>query len=186
MSEQTRTKKEVLPEYYVLLCARRYAATVKKLALTAAEDERQQHRKSLRYLLESGMLEAEQERERRLRRYPADFRKALIEKDGSVISRAITSEEAEILRYASSIPPIGCVDELSADDMDGLADLFEGWAQSDPTDSVNVARLLGWADGLSSLAETVGADYRPPEAFPSAPASLLRFMANKLRSTANP
>jgi hypothetical protein len=57
--------------------------------------------------------------------------------------------------------------------MDGLADMYEGWAQSDRTDSVNVARLLGWADGLRALAATVGADYAPPEAFPGAPVSLL-------------
>jgi hypothetical protein len=47
--------KAVLPEYYVLLCAGRYAATVKKLALAVTEDERQQLRKSLRYILESGL-----------------------------------------------------------------------------------------------------------------------------------
>ena len=176
-----QARERILPEYYVLLCAGRYAATVRKLALAATEDERQQLRKSLRYILDSGMLEFEQEVERRQRRYPDDFRKALIKKDGSKISRAITSEEAEILRYASSIPPIGSIDELSADDMDGLADLFEGWAQSDLRDSVNVAEFLGWADGFRSLAATVGANYTPPEAIPGAPVSLLKFMANQMR-----
>jgi hypothetical protein len=155
--------KAVLPEYYVLLCAGRYAATVKKLALATTDDERQQLRKSLRYILESGILEADRERERRLLRYPADFRKALIEKDGSKISRAITSEEAEILRYASSIPPV------------------EGWAQSDLRDSVDFAQFLGWADGFRSLAATVGPDYTP-EAVPGAPVSLLKFMANQMRA----
>jgi hypothetical protein len=176
-----KTREQVVPEYYVLLCASRYAATVKKLELAASDDERRQHRASLRYLLGSGLIEAERERDRRLRAYPDNFRKALVEKDGSIISRAITSEEAEILRYASSIPPIGSIDELSADNMDSLADLFEGWAQSDLRDSVNVAELLGWADGLRSLVETVGADYSPPEALPGAPVSLLKFMANQMR-----
>jgi hypothetical protein len=179
MAEKTR--EEVIPEYYVLLCARRYAAAVKKFALTVSDDERRQHRATIRYLLESGLIEAERERERRQRRYPDDFRKALVEKDGSVISRAISLEEAEILRDASSIPPIASIDELSADDMDGLADMYEGWAQSDLTDSINVARLLGWADGLRSLAATVGANYNPPVAVPGAPVSLLKFMANRMR-----
>ncbi|MBR1065232.1 hypothetical protein [Bradyrhizobium liaoningense] len=114
-----QAREEVLPEYYVLLCARRYAGAVKKLALAVTDNERKQHRKSLRYLLESGMIEAERERERRLRRYSDDFRRALVEKDGSMISRAISLEEAEIVRDASSIPPIASVGELSADDMDG-------------------------------------------------------------------
>jgi hypothetical protein len=181
MNEQTRTKEEVLPEYYVLLCVRRYAAMVKKLEFAATNDERRQHRKSLRYLLESGLIEVNRERERRLRRYPDDFRKAIVEKDGSIISRAVSLEEAEILRDAFSIPPIASIEDLSATDMDGLADMFEGWAQSDLTDSVNVARLLGWADGLRSLAETVGTDYSPPETFLGAPVSLLKFMAEKMR-----
>ena len=107
----------------VLLCARRYSATVKKLTRAASNDEQQQHRKILRFLLESGLIEAKRERERRLRRYPDDFRKALVEKDGSTILRAISRDEAEILRDASSIPPIASLDELSADDMDGLADM---------------------------------------------------------------
>lgn len=60
--------------------------------------------------------------------------------------------------------------------------MYEGWAQSGLTDSVNVARLLGWANGLrSSLAETVGADYAPPEAFPGASVSLLKFMAQNMK-----
>jgi len=173
-------KEADLPEYYVLLCARRYAATVKKFALATTDDERRQHRKSLNYLLESGLIEADRERERRLRRYPDDFRKALVEKNGSIISRAITLEEAEILRCASSIPPIALIENLSANDMEGLADVFEGWAQSDLTDRVEGARLFGWADGLRSLAEAVGVDYTPPKIVPAKTVSLLKFMADRM------
>jgi hypothetical protein len=174
-------KEADLPEYYVLLCARRYAAMVKKFALAATDDERRQHRKSLNYLLESGLIEADRERERRLRRYPDDFRKALVEKNGSIISRAITLEEAEILRCASSIPPIALIENLSANDMEGLADVFEGWAQSDLTDGINVARLLGWADGLRFLADAVGEAYTPPESGSGSAPSLLEFMAERMR-----
>jgi hypothetical protein len=100
-------------------------------------------------------------------------------KDGSVISRAISLEEAEIVRDASCIPPIASIDELSADDMDGLADMYEGWAQSDLTDSANVARLLGWADGLRSLVGAVGTDCTPPTTYPNQEKSLLRFLVGK-------
>src|SRR4051812_25538104 len=110
MIDSSEVNPDVLPEYYVLLCARRYAAIAKKLALAASDEEKQQYHKNLRYLLESGLIEAKCERDRRLRRYPDDFRKALIEQDGSIISRAITLEEAEILRDALSIPPIASIE----------------------------------------------------------------------------
>jgi hypothetical protein len=59
-------------------------------------------------------------------------------------------------------------------------DMYEGWAQSDRVNSVNVASLQGWADGLRSLVEVVGADYIPPKASPGAPVSLIKFMAIKM------
>ena len=61
-----------------------------------------------------------------------------------------------------------------------LADMFEGWSQSDLMDRVNVARLLGWADGLRCLADAVGQAYTPPETGPGSRASLLEFMAERM------
>ena len=61
-----------------------------------------------------------------------------------------------------------------------LGDMFEGWSQSDLTDRVNVARLLGWADGLRYLADAVGEAYTPPEPGPGSAASLLEFMAERM------
>jgi hypothetical protein len=69
------------------------------------------------------------------------------------------------------------LDNLSAVEMLGLVDMFEGWAQSGRTDFVNMARLLGWADGFRSLVAEVGADYVPPEPPTDAPNSLLKFLA---------
>jgi hypothetical protein len=169
-----------LPEYYVLLCARRYAAMVRKRAVAGADDERQQAKSRLSYILDSGLIEYKREYERRVRSYPDDFRKALIEKDGSIISRSISREESEILRYSCAIPAFTSIYNLSSVEMRGLADMFEGWAQSDRTDCVNVARLHGWADGLRSLVEVVGADYIPSQASPGAPVSLMKFMALKM------
>jgi hypothetical protein len=169
------------PEYYVVLCARRYAAAAKALKLATTDVERREHQSRLSYLLQSGLLEADREQERRQRRFPDDFRKALIEKDGSIISRAITSEEAELLRYAYSVPSIASINQLSAQAMGDLADMFEGWSQSDLTDRVNVARLLGWADGLRCLADSVGDAYAPPEPGSGTAASLLEFMAERMQ-----
>jgi hypothetical protein len=169
------------PEYYVVLCARRYAAVVEALKLAATDIERREHQSRLSYLLQSGLLEARREQERRQRWFPDDFHKALIEKDGSIISRAITSEEGELLQYAYSVPWIASINQLSAQAMGDLADMFEGWSQSDLTDSVNVARLLGWADGLRCLADAVGEAYTPPEPGSGSPTSLLEFMAERMQ-----
>jgi hypothetical protein len=132
------------------------------------------------FRLDSGLSEYKWEYERRVRPYPEDFRKALIEKDGSIISRPISRDESEILRYSCAIPAFTSIDNLSAVEMQGLADMFEGWAQSDRTDCVNVARLHGWSDSFRSLVEVVGIDYVPPEAPPGAPVSLIKFMALKM------
>jgi hypothetical protein len=90
-------------------------------------------------LMDSGLIEFKREFEIRVRPYPEDFRRALI--DGSIISRSISREESEILRYSCAIPAFASIDNLSSVEMLGLADMFEGWAQSDRTDCVNVARL---------------------------------------------
>jgi hypothetical protein len=167
-------------EYYVMLCARRYADMVGKLVITATDDERRCVKMNLSFILEAGLSEYEWEYKRRVRSYPEDFRKALVEKDGSIISRPITRNESEIVRYACAIPAFTSIDKLSAVEMHGLADMYEGWAQSG-TDCVNVARLHGWSDGLRSLVEVVGIDYVPPEAPPGAPVSLVKFLAVKMR-----
>lgn len=182
-SDRRRKMPETVPpEYYVLLCARRYAAVAKELTIATTDGERRRAKTRLSYILESGLIEFKNEIERRERRYPIDFRKALIERDGSIISRAISREESEILRYSCAIPAFTSIDNLSGAEMLGLADMFEGWAQSDRTDCVNVARLHGWADGFRSLIEVIGADYLPPAASPDAPVSLMKFMALKIFS----
>jgi hypothetical protein len=180
ISKSSGNGETVLPEYYVLLCARRYAETARALVMAATDEERRGAKNHLAYIHDSGLIEYKRECERRERRYPDDFRKALIEKDGSIISRAISREESEIVRYACAVPPMACMDILSADEMQGVADMFEGWAQGDQTNSVNMARLNGWADGFRDLVEVIGTDYVLPAAAPGAPVSLMKFMAPKI------
>jgi hypothetical protein len=175
-----QAREEVLPEHYVLLCARRYAEAVGKLLTVATDGERRDVKTRLSYILDSGLIEYNREYERRVRPYPEDFRKALIEKDGSIISRPISRDESEIVRYSCATPAFTSIDNLSALEMQGLADMFEGWAQGDRMNCVNVARLHGWSDGLRSLIEIIGIDYLPPEVPPGAPVSLLKFMALKM------
>lgn len=85
------------------------------------------------------------------------------------------------MRYAYAVPAFTSIDDLSAAEMLDLADMFEGWAQSDQVDPVRVARLHGFADGFRSLVDVVGTDYVPPEASPDAPVSLMKFLAGQMR-----
>jgi len=99
-----------LPEYYVLLCAQRYAAAATELAVCTTGDARRQAIARLCHIHESGLIEFRRENERRERQFPYDFRKALIEKDGSTISRPISREESEIVRYAYAVPAFASID----------------------------------------------------------------------------
>ena len=177
---QSRARETLLPEYYVMLCARRYAEMVGRLVATATDDDRRRVSINLSYILEAGLSEYKWEYKRRVRPYPDDLRKAIVEKDGSIISRPITRDESEMVRYANAIPAFTSIDKLSAVEMQSLAGMYEGWAQGDRVDSVNVARLHGWSDGLRSLVEVIGIDYVPPEASPGAPVSLVKFLALKM------
>ncbi len=158
----------------------RYAETAGELLLAVTDDEQRRTKMRLSYIPESGLVEYKREYERRVRPYPDEFHKALIEKDGSIISRSIRRDESEIVRYSCAVPAFISIDNLSGPEMQGLADMYEGWAASDRTDCVNVARPHGWSDGLRSLVEVVGIDYVPPEAPPGAPVSLMKFMALKM------
>jgi hypothetical protein len=104
-----RLPEPSLPGYYVLLCALRYPAVAGELVV-AATDEPRQVQSRLSYILESGLIEYKRESERRVRPYPDDLRRALIERDGSVISRSISQEESEMLTYASAIPAFPSID----------------------------------------------------------------------------
>lgn len=167
------------PAYYVLLCARRYSECRRKLAVSVSDEKREYQLASLRYLLQSGLIEFNSEFGRRTRCFPQDFRQTLIVKDGSSIERPITSQETELVRYAFAIPPVATVANLSASQMHWLANQVEGWAQSDLLDPVNVARLLGWSDGLRLLVEAIGADYTPPTKDAGPEKSLLQFLSEE-------
>ncbi len=86
-----------------------------------------------------------------------------------------------MVRYAYAIPPFPSMDNISAVEMLGLADMFEGWAQSGRIGPADMARLLGWADGfIRGLVAEVGTDYVPPGPPPDARPSLMRFLAHKV------
>jgi hypothetical protein len=167
-------------DHYVLNCARQYAATLQKLWNAADEVERRSHTQMLHYLMESGTCEQDHERRRRATRLPADildhFERKAILPDG----RLISANEAEWVRDMFSIPPFATMECLTGEDMLDLADLYEGWAQDGEQASLDMAQLLGWADGFRILAAAIGSEYKPPPNVPGEPDSLLKFMAKKM------
>ena len=68
MSDRHMPEAEpVLPEYYILLCARRYAEMVGKLMSASTDEERQEVKNRLSYIMESGLIEYQRECARRER-----------------------------------------------------------------------------------------------------------------------
>ena len=47
--------------------------------------------------------------------------------------------------------------------------------------SIDMARLLGWADGFRELAAVAGVDYEPAAMVPGEPDTLLQFLAKKMK-----
>ena len=174
-------KIEVGPDHYVLICARQYAASLRKLRAEPRESERLRHTRMLHYLMDAGMCEADVERRKREMRLAAELRDHIEKRKLLSANRLITAEEAELIRDACSVPPVATMENLTAEDMAGLADMYEGWAQDQRNASFEMARLLGWADGMRVLAEAIGADYEPPAKVPGEPDSVLKFLANRMR-----
>ena len=66
-------KVRVNPDYYILLCAKRYAEAARNLQSAFGVDARRSRIELMSYLLESGRLEFRQERDRRQRCVPQTF-----------------------------------------------------------------------------------------------------------------
>jgi hypothetical protein len=172
-------KIDVPPDHYILICAREYATTMRKLRTAANDDERRYHTRMLHYLIDSGIAEAEFEREIRERRLPADIRDHIKKGRSLPADRAINRDEAELIRQVYAVPPVATMDTLTGQEMLDLADMYEGWAHDVRMDARNIARLLGWADGKRALVAVIGADYEPPAKVPGEPDSLLKFTAKR-------
>jgi hypothetical protein len=67
--------------------------------------------------------------------------------------------------------------------MADLADMYEGWAQHPRTGPIDIARLLGWADGWRALAAAVGPGYQPPDKVPGETDCMTKFLADRMRAS---
>ena len=88
-----------------------------------------------------------------------DFRRA-----DAVPNRHIDRTEFDVLRGRSAVTSGSQLQHATYSELQDLADMVEGWAQDPLRNAVEVARLLGIADGLRNLAEVAGPNWRPPHA----------------------
>lgn len=166
-----------VPDHYILLCAGRYAATLADHQKADAS-ERQRLQQRLEYLLESGKLEAKLERRRRKHQIASDLWTSV--RDRAPLQREISNAEAEAIRHYYAIPPIPLVDDLSGVELLSLGELFAGWAQEPCRhDPRTMIELLGWSDGMRTLAHAVGETYEPPPPARGAAMPILKFLATK-------
>jgi hypothetical protein len=85
-----------------------------------------------------------------------------IASDGSAANQeALSPSEEEQLRQLFAVPPVSQISQLTFDQMNDLADLFEGWALSESIRQDHRARCLGYADGMRELAEAAGPNWNP-------------------------
>jgi hypothetical protein len=168
------------PDQWVLELAVMYANKLREVEAARSDELRRHHLRLLRHFYEAAIDEASYEENKRMLRLPSDIRERLQSTGSSPPIRAITATEAECIRRACSVPPVGALENLTGEDCISLADLYEGWAQDNRFDSAGMVRLLGWADGARNLAAAIGGDYQPPAKVPGEPDSLLKFLVRRM------
>jgi len=171
-------------DHYVINCARKYAATLRQLRLEPSREGRAAHRRMLHFLMEAGIDEHECEWRWRKWRLPDDIRMHADGEQKLPPGRRLTVEEAKLVIALHSIPPVATMQYLSATDMVALADVYDGWAHDPRLEPFDIARLLGWADGMRLLVDAIGMAYEPPAKAPGEPDSLLKFLARRVRNDA--
>ncbi|ODM71368.1 hypothetical protein [Bradyrhizobium elkanii] len=162
------------PNYYIALCARRYAEVTRQLALTDGTEQRNKLIALLQYLKQSAIQETAAEVERWRWRLPDDIGRWTDHK--APLARAIAPVEAEVLRGLYAVPGGGVLGTLSSAEMALLADLYEGWSCTAGLDRLSTIRTQGFADGMRSMADFVGPDHVPHD--PPAD-SIHRFLYEK-------
>jgi hypothetical protein len=132
-------------------------------------------------LLKTCGLELEAEKSLRREKVASHIRGFV--RDRKPFNCSIDAAEAEAVRLCYATPPALTLDLLSGEDLISLADHFEGWSQDARLDQRAMIELLGWSDGMRLLVNAVGEDYAPLPPAEGSKVPLLKFIANKTRST---
>lgn len=160
-----------------LNCARQYASLVAAFPY-AHPDFKQNFRAQMDDFLEQGGQLARSVKGTKQRRLPGDILSSVVGRKD--IKRTIRASEAEAIRHYYSTPSIYHLASLSGNELSGLADLMEGWAQDERLNCRSMIELLGWSDGMRSLVEVVGTNYTPLPLPEGTKAPLSKFLASKM------
>lgn len=161
----------------ILDCARQYACLV--AAFPFAHRECKQHfLDQMDHFLARGSEFHRVVRRRRQRRLSGDILYSVVGR--AEIKRTISTSEAEAIRHYYATPSVSQLATLSGEELSGLADLMEGWAQDKRLDCRSTIELLGWSDGMRSLVDVVGDNYMPPPLPAGTKPSLFKFLATKM------
>lgn len=171
------TDPDIESDEGILNCARQYACLVAAFQYADAEFKQRFRAQMNDFLEQAGQL-ARLVKRKRQRRLPGDILSSVVGRRD--IKRTISAPEAEVIRSYYSTPSIYHLPVLSGDEMAGLADCMEGWAQSKQLDCRSMIELLGWSDGMRSLVEVVGTNYTPLPLPEGAKPSLIKFLASKM------
>ncbi|WP_143273789.1 hypothetical protein [Bradyrhizobium canariense] len=162
----------------ILECAREYACLVAAFPC-AHRDFKQSFCVQMEDFLEQGDQLTRLVKRKRQRRLAGDILGSVIAR--RKINRTISTFEAEAIRRYYATPSISRLATLSGDELSGLADLTEGWAQDKHLDRRSMIELLGWSDGMRSLVDVVGLDYMPPPSPVGSKPPLFKFLATRMR-----
>ncbi len=162
------------PNYYIALCARKYAEATERLASTKDARAQDELKALLVYLRDSAVHESEGRRGALFQRLPEDLRRWADRK--AEVMRTLTRSEAELLRSWYAIPGGGLLGTLSSTEMMHLADLYEGWSCTSNLEVLAAIQCQGMADGIRLMADFLGPNHQPHD--PPA-RSINRFMYDR-------
>ncbi|MEY9232495.1 hypothetical protein ABIF68_000921 [Bradyrhizobium japonicum] len=149
------------PEYYIQLCAQKYAQITENIAASSSADEITEMKSKLTLIREAALEEAKAERRCRIWKLP-HFLRDIIDRGGAP-EKPILRADALCLIDFFAVPPTGTLGLLSSPQLDHLADMCEGWSCASNLRDYETARLNGMAIGLRRLAEYLGPLHRPYE-----------------------
>ncbi|WP_354129768.1 hypothetical protein [Bradyrhizobium sp. RT3b] len=149
------------PEYYIRLCADRYAQTTENIAASSSADEITQLKCKLAIIRDGALEEAKAERRSRMWKLP-DVWKVIIDRGGAPENPIPRADALRLIDFFA-VPPAGTLGLLSSSQMEHLADQCEGWACTPNLHDYEAARLNGKAVGLRRLAEYLGPLHKPHE-----------------------
>lgn len=164
------------PEYYIQLCAHRYAQITENLLASSAAGEIADMKCKLMLIREAALEEAKAERRCRSWKLPNSLRVAVDR--GMTPEKPMLRADALCLIDYFAVPPTGALGLLSSVQLDHLADTCEGWASISNLHEFAAARLNGMAIGLRRLAEYLGPLHRPYE-----PVGSLRGFLSRMTPT---